>query len=202
MAADPVWAELVATTVESSIAAKRAFHEQVSPALVDAALDTAAALRAGGKVLLFGNGGSAADAQHIAAEFVNRLEQDRPALAALALTTDTSALTAIANDHDFADVFRRQVEALGRAGDVAVGITTSGSSENVRRALVAASERDMLTIGFLGRDGGKCRAVCRHPLVVPHRSTQRIQEVHILMGHLLAAIVERAVLGGAGEETV
>jgi len=149
-----------------------------------------AALKSGGTLLFFGNGGSAADAQHLAAEFVNRFAVDRPALAALALTTDTSVLTSIANDSDFARVFARQIEALGRAGDVAVGISTSGRSPNVLEGLRAARAKRLVTVGFSGESDGAMRDACDHLIRVPSRTTARIQEVHIVVGHILCQIVD------------
>ncbi len=148
-------------------------------------------LRGGGRVLLFGNGGSAADAQHLAAEFYGRFQLERPGLPALALTTNSSVLTAVANDYGYDLVFARQVEALGRRGDVAIGISTSGRSRNVLAGLRAARERELTTVGLLGRDGGTIREVCDHALVVPGEKTARIQEVHILAGHVLCDLVER-----------
>ncbi len=149
------------------------------------------------KILLCGNGGSAADAQHIAAEFVIRLSHDveRPALPALALTTNTSNLTAGANDLGFENVFARSVEALGNQGDVLIGISTSGNSENVNRALQKAREKGLVTIGLLGRDGGKSRALCDLAIVVPSEDTQRIQEGHITIGHIICGLVEKEMYG-------
>ena len=181
---------LVRDSLEASIAAKRAFAEAASGLLIEAAQAVAERLRAGGKVLCFGNGGSAAEAQNFASELVNRMERERPGIAALALTTDASVLTSIANDYAYERVFARQVETLASRGDVALAISTSGNSPNVVAALGAAEAAGLLTVGFLGRDGGKCRALCRFPLMVPARSTQRIQEVHILMSHLLAEMIE------------
>lgn len=151
-------------------------------------------LRAGHKILLFGNGGSAADAQHLAAEFVNRFTFERPALAAIALTTDTSVLTSIANDRNFTEVFARQIEALGRPGDVAIGLSTSGRSINVLKGIEAAKQLGLLTVGFTG-EGGKLAEVVELPFVVPSRSTPRIQEVHITLGHALCELVEQALFG-------
>jgi D-sedoheptulose 7-phosphate isomerase len=159
-------------------------------AVVAAARMLAEALKAGGKVLLFGNGGSAADAQHLAAEFVNRFQVERPPLAALALTTDTSVLTSIANDYDFAELFAKQVRALGRPGDVAVGISTSGGSENVVRGLKEARNLGLHTLALSGRDGGPVAAAAEMALVVPSRNTPRIQEVHITLGHVLCDLVD------------
>jgi len=145
------------------------------------------------KILLCGNGGSAADAQHLATEFVIRMDPaiKRPAIPAIALTTDSSMLTAGANDLGYENVFSRAVEALGVAGDVLIGISTSGKSESVNRALTAARSRGMGTIGFIGRDGGPMKAIVDVPIVVPSEDTQRIQEGHITIGHILCALVER-----------
>jgi D-sedoheptulose 7-phosphate isomerase len=155
------------------------------------------ALRAARMILFFGNGGSAADAQHLAAEFVNRFSRERRALPALALTTDTSVLTSIGNDRDFSHLFSRQVEALGRRGDVAVGISTSGRSANVLSGLRAARDRDLTTVGFTGEDDEKMRGLCHHLIRVPCRETPRIQEVHILVGHILCQLVDDALFPAA-----
>jgi D-sedoheptulose 7-phosphate isomerase len=148
------------------------------------------ALRGGGKIFFFGNGGSAADAQHLAAELVNRFQIDRPALAALALTTDTSVLTSIANDSGFEEVFSRQVAALGKAGDVAVGLSTSGRSPNVLAALETARTMGLVTAVFTGGSGTDLAAAADYTLAVPSPVTARVQEMHILAGHALCAIVE------------
>ena len=145
-------------------------------------------VRSGGKILLFGNGGSASDAQHIAAELVIRYHSDR---AAIALTTDTSALTAGANDLGFESIFSRQLEALGRAGDVAVGISTSGKSPNVLKGLREAKSRGLHTSGLIGADGGQMRALCDCAIIVPSSITARIQEMHIFVGHLLCKALEK-----------
>lgn len=154
-----------------------------------------AAVRGGGKLLLFGNGGSAADAQHVAAELVVRYHADRPAIAAIALTTDSSALTAGANDLGYERVFARQIEALGRPGDVAVGISTSGRSPNVLAALAAARERGLRTTGLTGADGPQMQALCDALLRVPSRVTARIQEMHIFLGHILCKALEQRLAG-------
>ena len=151
------------------------------------------ALAAGGKVLLCGNGGSAADCQHLAAEFVNRFRKERRPLPAVALTTDSSILTAIANDYSFREIFEKQVQALGRPGDVLIGISTSGGSENVTRALIAAGRREMATVGFTGRDGNEMAGICQYLVRVRSSDTPRIQEVHIFLGHLICDMVERTV---------
>jgi D-sedoheptulose 7-phosphate isomerase len=157
-----------------------------------------ACVTSGGKVLSCGNGGSAADAQHFSAEFVGRFERERPELAAIALTTDSSILTAIANDYDFTHVFSRQVRALGQPGDVLLAITTSGNSANVLAAIEAAHERDMVVIGLSGRGGGKMVQALRDTdvhICVPHERTARIQEVHLLTLHCLCDAVDTLLLG-------
>lgn len=148
------------------------------------------ALLNGHKVLLCGNGGSAADAQHIAAEFVGRFVTERRGLPAIALTTDTSILTAVSNDYGYDRVFERQVEALGSAGDLLIGLSTSGNSANVERALIQAKKQGMMTIALLGRDGGRCKALSDHSFIVPHQEAARIQELHITIGHILCGIVD------------
>lgn len=149
------------------------------------------ALRQAGKILFCGNGGSAADCQHLAAELTGRFIGDRRPLAAIALSTDTSALTCIANDYSFNEVFARQVAGLGRKEDLLIGISTSGNSENVIRAVEEANKLGMHTVGLLGRDGGKLREICGHSIVVPSQSTARIQECHILIGHTLCGLIEQ-----------
>ena len=149
-----------------------------------------ACVRRRGKLLLFGNGGSASDSQHIAAELVSRYQKDRPAIAAISLSTDTSALTAGANDMGFERVFSRQIEALGNPGDVAVGISTSGRSANVLNALREARSRKLQTTGLIGGDGGEMRALCDAAIIVPSTITARIQEMHIYVGHLLCKALE------------
>jgi D-sedoheptulose 7-phosphate isomerase len=152
-----------------------------------------AAVRRGNKVLLAGNGGSAADAQHIAAELVGRFAYDRPGIAAIALTTDTSALTSIGNDYGFEQLFLRQVEALGVRGDVFIAMSTSGRSANVVRALDAARSRQIVTVGLTGREGGDMRERCDLLLCVPDDTTARIQQGHMVAGHIVCALVERAL---------
>jgi D-sedoheptulose 7-phosphate isomerase len=148
---------------------------------------------AGSKLLVAGNGGSAADAQHIAAEFVSRFNFDRPGLPALALTTDTSILTAIGNDYGYDQLFRRQIEANGVAGDVFLGISTSGNSRNIIEALEAAKDKGIITIGLTGESGGSMRDLCDYCLCAPSDNTPRIQEAHILIGHTFCAMVELAL---------
>jgi len=148
------------------------------------------ALKAGNKILLFGNGGSAADAQHLAAEFVNRFVIERPPLPAIALTTDTSVITSIGNDYDFADIFSKQIRAIGQKGDIAWGMSTSGTSANVVKGLEAAKKIGMVTIGLTGRDGGDVAKIADYALNVSSTSTPRIQEVHITVGHVICEMVD------------
>lgn len=148
-------------------------------------------LRQQGKILFCGNGGSAADSQHLASELTGRFIKDRRPLAAIALSTDTSALTCIGNDYSFDEVFARQVAGLGRKEDLLIGISTSGNSANVVRAIEEANKLGMNTVGLLGRDGGKMRAICNHSIVVPCQVTARIQECHILIGHTLCGLIEQ-----------
>jgi D-sedoheptulose 7-phosphate isomerase len=157
----------------------------------------AGSFRKGNKLLLCGNGGSAADCQHIAAEFVIRLSHDlnRPAMPAIALTTDSSNLTAGGNDIGFENVFARSVEGLGREGDVLIGISTSGNSSNILKAIEAAKKKKMITIGLLGSGGGKIKNHTDHNIIVPSSNVQRIQEGHITIGHILCEIVERELYG-------
>lgn len=150
-------------------------------------------LQAGGKVILAGNGGSAADAQHIAGEFVSRFEFDRPGLAAVAITTDTSILTAIGNDYGYDKLFSRQLQALGRPGDVFIAYSTSGKSPNILRALELAKDMSLVSIGFTGNRGGPMRELCQHVLEVPSPDTPKIQEGHLVLGHILCGLVERAM---------
>jgi D-sedoheptulose 7-phosphate isomerase len=173
-----------------SASLKLRFVEANADRIVAVARQMADSLRRGGKLLFFGNGGSAADSQHLAAEFVNRFLRQRGALAAVALTTDTSALTSIGNDLGFDQVFARQVEALGRAGDVVVAISTSGGSPNVLRAVETARRLGCVTVALTGGSGGALAAAVDEAFVVPSAETPRIQETHITLGHALCALVE------------
>lgn len=177
---------------EESLRVKQAFLRDNLDMLVRVIDAVAAALQRGNKLLIFGNGGSAADAQHIAAEFTNRFLIERPPLAALALTTDTSALTAIANDYDYSQVFAKQVKALGRAGDMALAISTSGNSANILLALDACRELKITTIGLTGGKGGKMAAKVDFLLPASEGKTSpRIQETHILVGHVICEMVDQ-----------
>ena len=158
--------------------------------IVDAAMLIARCLRGGGKLLLFGNGGSAADAQHLAAEFVGRFRIERQALAAIALTTDSSILTAVGNDYGFDQIFARQVQALGRPGDVAIGISTSGDSPNVTSAITQAAKQELKTIGLAGKDGGSLAKCVDISITVASTNVAMIQECHITIGHILCELVE------------
>jgi len=150
----------------------------------------AKSIASGGTIFWCGNGGSAADSQHIAAEFVGRFKKDRKPLRSIALTTDSSILTCVANDYSFEEIFSRQINALGRSGDVLVAITTSGKSENIKQALVQARTMGIKTIGLLGKNGGECKNYADVSMIVPSDTTARIQEMHILIEHLLCEIVE------------
>ena len=167
----------------------------LSGAIADAAVMCSNAIAAGGKVMFCGNGGSAADAQHLAAELTGRYEMNRPGMAAVALTTDTSALTAISNDYGYERVFARQLEALGRPGDVLVAISTSGNSPNVVAAVEAARKIGVKTIAFAGAGGGKLASLCDVVLAVPATRACHIQEMHIAVGHMVCGIVEGELNG-------
>lgn len=181
-----------------SIRVKRAFLRTHAATLGTAVQLMVNAFRGGHKLLVFGNGGSAADAQHIAAEFVNRFKIERPPLPAIALTTDSSALTSIANDYSYAAVFSKQVEALGRPGDVALAISTSGNAANVLRAVRACKRLDILTVALTGGNGGKLAAAADLVLCVgATRETARIQETHILAGHVLCELVDAQLFPSA-----
>ncbi len=189
---DLVRAELgAAAFVLQAAATDAALHAEVARA----AEATVAALKAGCKLMVAGNGGSAADAQHLAAEFVNVLSEDRPAMRAVALTTDTSILTAVGNDRSFDGVFARQIEALGTAGDVFFAISTSGNSRNVLRALEASRAMGIMTVGLTGRSGGRMAALCDICMRVPAEVTMHIQEAHLAIEHIFCMLVERGCFG-------
>jgi D-sedoheptulose 7-phosphate isomerase len=190
---DPIGAHLA----QSLAALERATKDA---ALLAAARQIAAviiaALRSANKLLIIGNGGSAADAQHIAAEIVGRYKQDRPAYAAIALTTDTSALTAIANDYGFEQVFARQLAGLGQCGDVLLALSTSGRSPNILAALRGARERGIVTIGFTGSKGDAMGALCDHLLVAPSEDTAVVQQIHLAIAHGICGEIEQAMIRG------
>jgi D-sedoheptulose 7-phosphate isomerase len=193
---DPV-RDLVRRQLGLSIATLQAVRDspEIHDTMVEIGLLTADALRSGGKLLVAGNGGSAADAQHLVAEFVVRLTVNRPAMRAVALTTDTSILTAAGNDYGYDEVFARQVEALGQAGDVFLGISTSGNSRNVLRALETAKRLGVSTIGFTGNGGGAMRGLCDYNVIVPSDTTMNIQESHLALEHIFCMLVERFLFG-------
>jgi D-sedoheptulose 7-phosphate isomerase len=182
--------KLIQKRFKESAEVKARFLKENLPKLLESIKLVSHAFEAGNKLFFFGNGGSAADAQHIVAEFVNRYIMDRPPLPAIALTTDTSVLTSVSNDMAFIDIFSRQIKALGKEGDVAVGISTSGNSANVIKAFEVAKEMGMKTIAFTGNDGGILAKLADIALIVSSSSTPRIQETHILVGHLLCEMVE------------
>lgn len=169
---------------------RQAYLTDKAELVVEAARTMAVCLARGGKLLFCGNGGSAADAQHLAAEFVNRFQLERPPLPAIALTTDTSVLTAIGNDYGFEQVFLKQIQALGRPGDILVAISTSGGSPNVLHALRAARGKEIITLGFTGAGGGEMPSLCDYLFHVPHKRTALVQEVHIAIGHLLCELTD------------
>ena len=185
--------EKIRSAIDSHIAAARALPAHWS-LIGQIASVVAGAARKGGKILICGNGGSAADSQHIAAELVGRFKKERRAVSALALTTDTSILTALGNDYSFDRIFARQVEAHGRRGDVLVAISTSGSSPNVLNAVNKAREIGLTAIGLLGRDGGTIKPVCDLALVIEDPDTARVQEMHILAAHIICSLVEDEIV--------
>ena len=182
--------KLIEDRIRESIGVKEALAKAEAGNIEKSARIMIESLASGGKVLVFGNGGSAADSQHMAAELVGRFKKERKALAAIALTTNTSTLTAIANDYGYDVTFARQVEALGRKGDVAVGISTSGSSKNVLEAIRKAKSMGLRTIGLLGGDGGSIKSACDVAIVVSSKDTARVQESHITVIHILCEIIE------------
>ncbi len=187
--------ETVISLFAESAQVKTRFARENAEKIVEVAQLIAHAFRDGRKVILFGNGGSAMDASHIAAEFVNRFMLERPPLPALALNTDAAVLTSISNDYDYSQVFSKQLAALGHEGDVVIGISTSGNSPNVVRALEVAQNNGMRTIAFTGGTGGKMAALAEYAFVVPSKVTARIQETHITLGHALCQLVDESLFG-------
>lgn len=182
--------------VESIQARENMLGDQMLLKGIQQAVDTIiCTYRGGGKLLLCGNGGSAGDAQHIAGELVARFYLERKALPAIAFNTNSSVVTAIGNDYEYDVIFERQVEAYGKPGDALIAISTSGESESVFRAICKANELGVHTIGFLGKGGGRCRDICENAIVVPSDVTPRIQECHILIGHIICEFVERELAG-------
>ncbi|MFH0710479.1 MAG: D-sedoheptulose 7-phosphate isomerase [Pseudomonadota bacterium] len=184
--------------IADSAATKQAIleNEALLDTIVTVAQECVEVYRKGKKTMLAGNGGSAADAQHIAAELVGRYGFDRPSIPSLALTTDTSNLTAIGNDYGYDKVFSRQLEGMGQEGDLFIGISTSGNSQNIINAFESAKDKDIMTVALVGRDGGKMAAMADYAIIIPSNDTPRIQESHILIGHILCDIIEKELFGG------
>lgn len=182
--------ERIQQVVAESLGVKKRFFDEHAPSLVALADAIAMRVRRGGKVLVFGNGGSAADAQHFAGELVGRFTKEGPPIPAIALTTDTSIITAVGNDYGYEHIFKRQVEAHARPDDIAVGISTSGNSKNVLEAMAVAKSRGLLTVAMTGEGGGRLGALVDHLFAAPSRDTPRIQEVHHLMNHILCELLE------------
>jgi D-sedoheptulose 7-phosphate isomerase len=189
--------QLVQNQLRQSIATMQAVlaDEHLADTLVAIGELTAGAMQSGHKLLVAGNGGSAADAQHLVAEFVVRLTVDRPALRAIALTTDSSILTATGNDYGYDQLFSRQLEALGQPGDIFLGISTSGNSKNILKALHQAKKTGITTIGFTGNGGGQMRDLCDHNIIIPSGVTMNIQESHLALEHIFCMVVERFTFG-------
>lgn len=193
--------QFIQREIQGSITTKQKLlsDKEVNDGIQDVANICIKTLQQGGKVILAGNGGSAADAQHIAAEFVNQLNYDRPALSSIALTTDTSILTAIGNDRGYNEIFSRQISANGKAGDVFIGISTSGNSQNIIEAFKVCQDQNVITVGWTGASGGKMKQYSDYCLCVPSSETPRIQESHILIGHIICSIVEDALFESGRE---
>jgi D-sedoheptulose 7-phosphate isomerase len=189
--------DFILNAFADSARVKQQFAHAHADRIVRVAQLIAAAFREGHKVLLFGNGGSATDAAHIAAEFVGRYKRERRALPALALATDMAAITCIANDYGYDELFARQIDAHGQKGDIAIAISTSGNSANVLKGVAAARQRDLITVGWTGGSGGQLAALVDYPFVVPSPVTARIQESHITLGHVLCELAEEQLLGDA-----
>jgi len=189
--------EYITSIIDESIQSHNRFKsdDESLDTLMDFSTEIVRSFVNGGKLLIFGNGGSAADAQHIAAEFVNRFVMERPPLPAIALTTDTSLLTAIGNDYKFEDIFDKQISALVTENDIVWGISTSGNSANVVKALRRAEKKGVTVLGFTGRDGGKMKGICSHIFMVDSKVTARVQEIHILAAHIICGLVDEIMFG-------
>jgi len=192
--------DLISDYIEKSIQTKKEVSKTRVEIIAQIAKEVVDAYRKGNKVLWFGNGGSAADAQHLACELVSKFYLERKALASIALTTNTSELTAIANDYDFEQVFARQIEALANPGDIVIGISTSGNSPNVIEGIKEAKRLGAITVGFTGATGGKLKGNVDHLLNVPSEETPHIQEAHIMIGHIICYIVENVLFGDKNEK--
>ena len=189
--------EYISNQVKKSIDVKQQLlkNQELMNLIKEVALKTTEIYKNGNKTLIAGNGGSAADAQHIAGEFVSRFYFDRPGIPSIALTTDTSVITAIGNDYGYEKLFARQVQANGVKGDVFIGISTSGNSANIIEALKECKEKGIITVGLTGEKGGKMAEICDYCIKVPSNETPRVQEAHILIGHIICAVVEEAIFG-------
>ena len=189
--------EYISNQVKKSIDVKQHLLESndLMDLIKEVALKTTEVYKNGNKTLIAGNGGSAADAQHIAGEFVSRFYFDRPGIPSIALTTDTSIITAIGNDYGYEKLFARQVQANGVKGDIFIGISTSGNSANIIEALEECKEKGIITVGLTGEKGGKMAEMCDYCIKVPSNETPRVQEAHILIGHIICAVVEEAIFG-------
>ena len=182
--------ETIRSAIDQSIEVKKRFFDENIDEIIEVAKVIANAFSNGKKVMVFGNGGSSTDASHIAAEFINRFRIDRPSLPAIALNADMAVITSIANDYDFSDIFAKQLRGLGEEGDVAIGISTSGNSKNVLKAMDIAKKKKLVSVVFTGNEGKKLAAKAVHAFVVPSDDTPRIQETHITLGHIICEIVE------------
>jgi D-sedoheptulose 7-phosphate isomerase len=182
--------ETILKAVKDGIEVKRKFFRENADAILQVSQVIAEAFNDGKKVLLFGNGGSATDASHIAAEFINRFKRERPGLPAIALNTDVAVMTSIANDYDFSEVFSRQVKSLSEEGDVVIAISTSGNSKNILKALDIAKRRKLITVAFTGEKGKRMAAKSQYAFIIPSTDTPRIQETHIMLGHIVCEMVE------------
>ena len=187
----------IVNQIKRSFEIKKAIYEnrELLKLIKEVSIITTEAYKRGNKTLIAGNGGSAADAQHIAGEFVSKFYFDRPGLPSIALTTDTSILTAIGNDYGYEKLFARQIQANGKRGDIFIGISTSGNSKNIIEALKECKNKDIITIGLTGSSGGRMKELCDYCICVPSDETPRIQESHILIGHIICSVVEEEIFG-------
>ncbi len=189
--------DFIRNQIEASLKVKKLLldDEKIHKSIKKSAELCCEALRNNGKIIFAGNGGSAADAQHLAGELVNRFGFDRPGLAAIAITTDTSVLTAISNDYGFNKLFARQIEAIGKKGDILISLSTSGNSVNILEGIKKAKRAGIITIGLTGKSGGKMNSLCDLVLKVPSEDTPRIQEAHIMIGHIICSMIENSLFG-------
>ncbi len=188
----------ISKTLDESIKIKKDFFTKNADRIIEISRLIADAFNEGKKLLLFGNGGSATDASHIAAEFINRFKLERPGLPAIALNTDMAVITSIANDYDYSEVFARQIKSLGQQGDITIAISTSGASRNILKALDVSKKRGLISIGFTGLKGEKMVSKCNYSFVVPSTNTPRIQECHIMLGHIICDMVEEILFALPG----